>query len=102
MWLHVRSPVAATTTVTELVDFFRRLGTASVVHSPEERDGVTKAAEVLKDFEVHLAKSFVEAEPQSCLVYSYSFDNKSTLVSSTTSSALAGVPHNHPQREFAV
>ena len=80
------------TTVTELVDFFRRLGTASVVHSPEERDGVTKAVEVLKDFEVHLAKVFLEAEPQSCLVYSYSFDNKSTLVSSTTSSALAGVP----------
>ena len=76
----------------ESVDLFRRLGVASAVLTPEEGRLLAKCVEVLKEFDQHLVCQFIQSEPQAGLVYSYSFDCTRTLVSSTTTSQLSGVP----------
>ena len=84
--------VAAMSSLKDIKELYRRLGVASSVHSTSDQALCTKLVETLKAVEASLAQGFVQAEPESCLLSSYSFDPTSTLVSTTSSTLQAGAP----------
>ena len=84
--------VAAMSSPEEVKALYRRLGVASSVHAPDDRDTCCKLVEVLKSAQRSSAEDFVQAEPEACLLCSYSADPASTLVSTTTRTQSSKAP----------